>query len=47
MNAWRGLYDNPSYSAPFWHGLAVSAVYTALFLAVGYLVFRNRNVTVG
>ena len=47
MNAWRGLYDNPSYSAPFWHGLAVSAVYTALFLAVGYFVFRNRNVTEG
>jgi ABC-2 type transport system permease protein len=47
MNAWRGLFDNPSYSAPFWHGLAVSAVYTTLFLAVGYLVFRNRNVTEG
>jgi len=47
MNAWRGLYDNPSYSAPFWHGLAVSAVYTALFLAVGYFAFRNRNVTEG
>jgi ABC-2 type transport system permease protein len=47
MNAWRGLFDNPSYSAPFWHGLAVSAVYTALFLALGYFVFRNRNVTEG
>ena len=47
MNAWRGLFDNPSYSAPFWDGLAVSAVYTALFLAVGYFMFRNRNVTEG
>jgi ABC-type transport system involved in multi-copper enzyme maturation permease subunit len=47
MNAWRGLYDNPSYSAPFWHGLGVSAVYAALFLTAGYFVFRNRNVTEG
>ena len=47
MNAWRGLFDNPSYSAPFWHGLAVSAVYTAGFLVLGYFVFRNRNVTEG
>jgi ABC-2 type transport system permease protein len=47
MNAWRGLYDNPSYSPPFWHGLIVSAVYTALSLLLSYVVFRNRDVTEG
>lgn len=47
LNAWRGLFDDPSYAAPFWHGLAVSAVYTAIALTIGYVVFRNRDVTEG
>lgn len=47
LNSWRGLFDNPSYVTPFWHGLAVSAVYTLLFLGLGYFVFRRRDVTEG
>jgi ABC-2 type transport system permease protein len=47
MNAWRGLLDNPAYSAPFVQGLAVSAAYTAVPLAVAYFVFRRRDVKEG
>jgi ABC-2 type transport system permease protein len=47
MTAWRGLLDNPSYVDPFVRGLAVSAVYTVVFLAVAYLVFRRRDIREG
>jgi ABC-2 type transport system permease protein len=47
MNAWRGLLDNPSYAAPFVRGLLVSAAYTAVFVAIAYVVFRRRDVKEG
>ena len=47
MTAWRGLLDNPSYVDPVVRGLAVSAVYTVVFLAVAYLVFRRRDIREG
>jgi ABC-2 type transport system permease protein len=47
MIAWRGLLDDPSYATPLERGLLVSLVYTTVFLAVGYLVFRRRDVQEG
>lgn len=47
MNAWRGLLDHPAYRAPFERGLLVSAGYIIVFLAVGYLVFRRRDIKEG
>lgn len=47
MIAWRGLLDDPSYAAPLERGLLVALAYTIVFLAVGYLVFRSRDVQEG
>jgi ABC-2 type transport system permease protein len=47
MIAWRGLLDDPSYAAPFVRGVLVSLVYTVVFLALGYLVFRHRDIKEG
>ena len=47
MIAWRGLLDDPSYATPLERGLLVSLAYTIVFLAVGYLVFRRRDITEG
>jgi ABC-2 type transport system permease protein len=47
MIAWRGLLDDPSYAAPFGRGVLVSLVYTVVFLALGYLVFRRRDIKEG
>jgi ABC-2 type transport system permease protein len=47
MIAWRGLLDDPSYATPLERGLIVCLVYTVVFLAVGYLVFRRRDVKEG
>jgi len=47
MIAWRGLVDDPSYTAPLFRGLGVSAVYTVVFLALGFLVFRSRDIKEG
>jgi ABC-2 type transport system permease protein len=47
MIAWRGLLDDPSYAAPMVRGLLVSLVYIVVFLALGYLVFRRRDVKEG
>jgi ABC-2 type transport system permease protein len=47
MTAWRGLLDDPSYTAPIVHGVLVSIVYIAVFVAVGYVVFRRRDVKEG
>ena len=47
MIAWRGLLDDPSYATPLERALLVTAVYTAIFLAAGYLVFRRRDIQEG
>jgi ABC-2 type transport system permease protein len=47
MIAWRGLLDDPSYAAPVERGLLVALVYTVVFLAAGYLVFRRRDIQEG
>lgn len=47
LNAWRGLLDDPAYTAPFLRGLVVSAAYVVLFLAIAYVVFRRRDVKEG
>jgi ABC-2 type transport system permease protein len=47
MIAWRGLLDDPSYAAPVERGLIVALVYTVVFLAAGYLVFRRRDIQEG
>jgi ABC-2 type transport system permease protein len=47
MIAWRGLLDDPSYAAPIERGLLVALVYTVVFLAAGYLVFRRRDIEEG
>jgi ABC-2 type transport system permease protein len=47
MIAWRGLLDDPSYVTPLVRGLLVSLVYVVVFLALGYLVFRRRDVREG
>lgn len=47
MIAWRGLLDDPSYAAPVERGTLVALVYTAVFLALGYVVFRRRDIKEG
>jgi ABC-2 type transport system permease protein len=47
MTAWRGLLDDPSYTAPLVRGVLVSIVYIVVFVAVGYVVFRRRDVKEG
>ena len=47
MIAWRGLLDDPSYATPFERGVLVSLVYIVVFLALGYLVFRRRDIKQG
>jgi ABC-2 type transport system permease protein len=47
MTAWRGLLDDPSYVTPLERGLVVCLVYTVIFLAVGYVVFRRRDIQEG
>jgi ABC-2 type transport system permease protein len=47
MTAWRGLLDDPSYTEPLLRGVLVSIVYIVVFVAVGYVVFRRRDVKEG
>lgn len=47
MTAWRGQLDSPSYATPLERGVLVSLVYIALFLTLGYLVFRRRDIKEG
>jgi len=47
MIAWRGLLDDPSYTDPLFRGVLVSIVYIAVFVTVGYVVFRRRDVQEG
>ena len=47
MIAWRGLLDDPSYATPLERGLLVSLVYVVVFLALGYVVFRRRDIKEG
>ena len=47
MIAWRGLLDDPSYATPLERGVLVALVYIVVFLALGYLVFRRRDIKEG
>jgi ABC-2 type transport system permease protein len=47
MNAWRGMFDSPSYNTPVERGLAIALVYLVVSIFVGLVVFRRRDVTGG
>ncbi len=47
MSAWRGVLDQPAYYDPLQHGVLVSLGYIAVATAIGFVVFRRRNVTGG
>jgi ABC-2 type transport system permease protein len=47
MSAWRGVLDSPSYSAPLVRGSIVAAVYLVVATAIGFAVFRRRDVAGG
>jgi ABC-2 type transport system permease protein len=45
--AWHGLLNSRPYYRPLLEGCLVSAVYLAVCLVAGYLLFRRRDVTKG
>ena len=47
MSAWRGVLDRPAYFDPLQHGVLVSLGYIVVATAIGFVVFRRRDVTAG
>jgi ABC-2 type transport system permease protein len=47
MNAWRGVLDAPVYYEPLERGLLIAGTYLVLATAVGYVMFRRRDVAGG
>jgi ABC-2 type transport system permease protein len=47
MSAWRGVLDRPAYVDPLERGVLVALGYIVVATAVGFVVFRRRNVTAG
>ncbi len=47
FEAWHGLLVAPPFSAPLWLGLAVSAAWCAVCLALAYTALRRRDITGG
>jgi hypothetical protein len=43
---WHGLWTQPHFSDPLWHGLITSAGWALLSLLVAWLVFSRRTVRV-
>lgn len=47
FESWHGLLASPSFHGPLLQGLAVSAGWCVLCLAVAYAVLRRRDITGG
>jgi ABC-2 type transport system permease protein len=45
--SWHGLLAAPRYVGPLLEGLGTCAVWSALALAVSFLLFRSRDITGG
>lgn len=44
LDAWHGLFAVPAFSGPIVWGVLVSLGYAAVFIAVAWLSFRNRDI---
>jgi ABC-2 type transport system permease protein len=47
FEAWHGLLTDPSFHTPLFNGLITSAAWSALCLAVAFIVLRRRDITEG
>ena len=47
FEAWHGLLSDPSFSSPLISGLIASAAWSALCLAIAFIVLRRRDITGG
>lgn len=43
LEAWHGLFASPSFDGPLMFGLAVSAGWCVVSIAIAYVVFRRRD----
>ena len=46
FDAWHGLWTQPSYSSPLWHGLLTSAIWFVVCTTASWVVFRGRSIAV-
>jgi ABC-2 type transport system permease protein len=47
QEAWHGFLTSPAFTGPFLQGLATSAVWSVVALAISFVLLRRRDITGG